>query len=356
MDGINKKVEGVLTSLGSEAVRAAGRVNVTLDSFGGQIHKTLAEIGEKAAAGLQGAREGIIGFARNSRDTIANIDSLMLMVREIYARIEERARAISEEMREKREKWRSIDPIVSELKSMDNGVFGKIGGKNYGGNQEWFSEDWQKQSGCGPTAAANILAYLAFSNEKYRSFYGYEDLSKENYTNFMHEVIEYVKPVSFDVPQDIRDIKLFTPGPRYTVPIPLITFKPNIKENKLSIGVPSPESFKKQVEKFAESKGVELKGEWSGSWSTNYGGAVETIKAAMDADLPVALLMYWNLKWIGNEELSKFQYHWVTITGIEYNEDEDAHYVTVSSWGVPYTLNFKDIWNESIFAAIVYFQ
>ena len=34
-------------------------------------------------------------------------------------------------------------------------------GDSYGGNQDWFPDQWQRRAGCGPTASAAILTYLS---------------------------------------------------------------------------------------------------------------------------------------------------------------------------------------------------
>ncbi|WP_069876623.1 hypothetical protein [Fusibacter sp. 3D3] len=34
----------------------------------------------------------------------------------------------------------------------------------YGCEQEWYHSDWQKQSGCGPTTACNLLSYMEASS------------------------------------------------------------------------------------------------------------------------------------------------------------------------------------------------
>jgi hypothetical protein len=57
-------------------------------------------------------------------------------------------------------------------------------GKTYiGGWQGWYADNWQRQSGCGPTAASNIIWYKTMWQGK-----------MENYRSLMHEMFTFVKP------------------------------------------------------------------------------------------------------------------------------------------------------------------
>jgi hypothetical protein len=40
----------------------------------------------------------------------------------------------------------------------------------FGGNQAWYPKYWARQSGCGPTSAANIMAYLAETEQNMQRF------------------------------------------------------------------------------------------------------------------------------------------------------------------------------------------
>ncbi len=64
----------------------------------------------------------------------------------------------------------------------------------FGGIQSWYSTEWRRRGGCGPTCAANILAYLAFSRPELRALYGYESMSLPAFAQHMEEVYEFVRP------------------------------------------------------------------------------------------------------------------------------------------------------------------
>ena len=36
------------------------------------------------------------------------------------------------------------------------------GKTSYGYDQEWFTDEWQRLSGCGPTSASQVLSYSLF--------------------------------------------------------------------------------------------------------------------------------------------------------------------------------------------------
>lgn len=328
--GIDRKVSNALTAFREPFTQPVKNLAVTLANVQAPFYRTAVQIREEGAARLKDTVEGIAAFFKRTQDVLADDEQLKANIRELYARIEGSVQTLVGDIHEITKTWRGgnpviyTDPFVLDARiNIDSGVFGGIEGRFYGGDQGWYSQEWQRNSGCGPVAAANLLAHLALSDEKYSALYEYDDLSEKNYTKFMEEVIQTVSP---------------------------------LRIGTLSIGIPSLSSFVKKVEKFAKSKGVELKGQWAENRYGNYDQAVEYIKTGLSADSPVALIIHWNSKWMRDDQLSKFQYHWVTITRIHYNEDEDAYYVTVSSWGKGYTLNFKDIWTSSTYAGIIYFQ
>ena len=63
----------------------------------------------------------------------------------------------------------------------------------YGGNQEWFSDNVYQRVGCSSVAAANITAYTAIYKGK-NKLYGYENVSKENFTKHMKDVGKFLCP------------------------------------------------------------------------------------------------------------------------------------------------------------------
>ena len=320
--GINKKVDGSSSSIRGKDGQADGLLKAAMKTVSGVIVRTVTKIGEGAAVRLNDMAPG---FGKLTRDAAVDVPDIREFSKRIIRHVRDMLRnvrpVLAGSMPVRTEVY--VDPMTFGLDELGSGVFGGIEGKFYGGDQDWFLKRWQQKSGCGPVAAANILAYLAFRDEKYRALYGYEDLSKENFTAFMNEVIKAVSPV---------------------------------RVGNLSFGIPSLSSFAGKVEKFAASRGVELKAQWAEKRTGNHDQAVEYIRRGLEADLPVALIVHWNVKWMRDEELSGFQYHWVTVMKMHYDEEEDAWLVTVSSWGEEYTLNFKDVWNHSTYAGVIYFK
>ncbi len=64
----------------------------------------------------------------------------------------------------------------------------------YGPDQEWYSDNWRKQSGCGPTSAAIQTAYLAISNPAFRALYAGQTISKSEFVPHMDVIFEHVTP------------------------------------------------------------------------------------------------------------------------------------------------------------------
>jgi hypothetical protein len=64
----------------------------------------------------------------------------------------------------------------------------------YGGDQEWYLKFWNRKAGCGPTTAANITAYLALTNPQYRNLYLPQTLYKQDFSQHMDVLFNYVTP------------------------------------------------------------------------------------------------------------------------------------------------------------------
>ena len=62
----------------------------------------------------------------------------------------------------------------------------------YGCNQEWYSTEWQRQSGCGPTTASGIIFYL--NNTRSILELGQGIKSNKDCLSLMEEMWEYVTP------------------------------------------------------------------------------------------------------------------------------------------------------------------
>ena len=105
------------------------------------------------------------------------------------------------------------------------------------------------------------------------------------------------------------------------------------------LGITSLSDFARGVEKFAQSKGISLKSNWSGEKPT-FDNAVSYIREGLGKDKPVALLNMFNpvdMQWTdpstNKTRTTTYEQHWVTITGMtEYKKTGEVT-LEVSSWG-----------------------
>ncbi len=180
------------------------------------------------------------------------------------------------------------------------------------GNQKWFKKLHHSISGCGPTTAALILAYMAaVFPDKCREAYPYElPPKRSDFTPFMSAVREYVKPGM----QGLTDAKFFASS---TV-------------------------------EFAKSLGVSLS---AVTVSPGYsaGVAFGYVKKALEEGYLPALLILRNPA----RELDDFTWHWMAITGC----DEQSKTISIATNGEEHELPFEKVWHQRppYHAACVYF-
>lgn len=213
--------------------------------------------------------------------------------------------------------------------SLNNANFIRITDENsafFGGAQGWFADKFSQNGGCGVVAAANILAYLALSDEKYSALYPQKTFTKRDFTSFMSEICEYVK------------IRRFFGKP---------------------LGVWGKRRFERGIIRYAKSRGIEL----SVISLTRKTSAAEYIKSALRENRPVAMLIGLNgrLKKVrceypsGGTFFGNFERHWVTIT--ELIEDGEKITLKASSWGAGAYIDLSDfIKGEKIYRALTSFK
>lgn len=153
--------------------------------------------------------------------------------------------------------------------------------KTYDGcDQEWFLTDWQRISGCGPSAAANIILYMAQKGDQYISEENIH--SKSECLLLMEEIWYYVTPT---------------------------------KE-----GISSTQVFCDSVLAFLKSKGRSLKcqrmdfPETMKDWP-KLKEAQQFIEQALLKDMPIAFLNLCN-----GQEMKLEGWHWVTIISLEQKD------------------------------------
>ena len=170
---------------------------------------------------------------------------------------------------------------------------------HFGGDQHWYKAKWHSLSGCGPTAAATILADLAEKAPSCRALYKYGfPLQKADFIKHMDEVREYVMP--------------------------------GVK------GLTSKTFFACETRRFAESRGVTLKTHIINK-SFSLEEAYEKIKESIDLDFPLALLILRNPA----PELEEFTWHWMVVIGYK----ENMH-IVMTTWGKIFDIDFKKVWNH----------
>lgn len=216
--------------------------------------------------------------------------------------------------------------------ALENPDFVKISDGNssyFGGSQSWFEDNFKRNGGCGVIAAANILCYLALSDEKYHALYPKKTFRKADFAEFSEELCGFVK------------IRSFFGQP---------------------LGVWGKRRFERGVLSYAKSRGVMLSAiPFCGKM--NFTNAADYIKNALSRNLPVAMLIGLNkrLKSVkyeypnGSARFHGFERHWVTIT--ELSEENGKITLKVSSWGAFAYIDLEDfIDGEMIYSALSCFE
>lgn len=157
------------------------------------------------------------------------------------------------------------------------------GAVSYGGDQAWYIGERHKRAGCGPTSAANILAYLAHTRPALHALYGFESMSKVDFSLHMEEVYRFV-----------------TPGNR---------------------GLNRNEMFTNGVVNFAHSRGISLTPhvfEVVSNMVRNRASADEMaqfVKEGLESDCPIGFL---NLT--KGRVKNLHSWHWITLTAADIDD------------------------------------
>lgn len=153
----------------------------------------------------------------------------------------------------------------------------------FGGDQDWYADEWRRRAGCGPTCAANVAAYLALTRPEMRALYAGEDMLKIQFSSHMEEMYSFV-----------------TPG---------------------NMGLNRVEMFTQGMEDFARSRGVSLRAhvfEVHGNMHKSrppVSELIEFVRSGLAADCPVAFL---NLTRGRVKNLQAW--HWITITSADLED------------------------------------
>lgn len=247
-----------------------------------------------------------------------------------------------------------MSDIDIEMTRLSNEHFLKIINEDityYGGDQSWFGRYSQQFGGCGSIAAANILAYMALTNTELANLYGYDikNMSKADFINFMEDVYKYVTPMEVPVFNKQSD-------------------KINSQVGIPTLGLINLNKFARSVEKYAQSKGVNLETNLSCD-TPSLEDARNFISKGLKKDKPVAMLNMFrpvDMQWTDAEtnitSTTTYKQHWVTVTGIINNKITGEETLEVSTWGGRALIDFKHLfnnikWYEKFFpSGFIYFE
>ncbi|MDF2802848.1 MAG: hypothetical protein K0S61_2751 [Anaerocolumna sp.] len=164
-------------------------------------------------------------------------------------------------------------------------IYNSLENKTYfGGNQEWYHKKWNKDSGCGPTSAANITAYLALTRERFRNLYPGKSMEQNEFAKHMEEMFHYITPG----PMGVNSIDKYIDG-----------FMNYVNEKEVEL---TPKNLSVDLCNYKKRDAKVLE---------------EFVLEALSKDCPIAFL---NLS-KGAE--SKLQgWHWITITHARIEEDD----------------------------------
>ncbi len=187
----------------------------------------------------------------------------------------------------------------------------------FGGNQAWYSKERSRRAGCGPTCAANILAYLALTRAELKRLYDYEKMDLVDFSLHMEEVYRFVTPRTG--------------------------------------GLNRVEYFSEGVEDFSASRGICLKPqvlEVSGNMAKERRSVSEFIefaKEGLSSDCPLGFLVLTR-----GREKNLQGWHWITITSLDL--DDGKAIATASDEGISRSFDLK-LWYIStrMRGGLVYF-
>lgn len=172
-----------------------------------------------------------------------------------------------------------------------------------GSDQEWFSTERQRLTGCGPSAAANILFYIKRKENA--------DCCGKDRTDLLSLMEETWK---------------------------LVTPEKN--------GIPTTGLFMEKLEEYAKLHErsfrysvLDVSSQQSERPSLDT--VIKFIRHGLRADIPIAFL---NLDHGAEEKIESW--HWVTIAGMNCSEDEQTVHVSICDEGMTKQINLK-LWLET---------
>lgn len=78
----------------------------------------------------------------------------------------------------------------------------------FGGVQEWYAFEWGRRAGCGPTCAANLMAYLALTHPELQALYNNESMERTEFIRHMDLIFPFLTPG----PMGLNRVETFSDG------------------------------------------------------------------------------------------------------------------------------------------------
>jgi len=188
---------------------------------------------------------------------------------------------------------------------------------HYGYHQECYATEWQRLSGCGPSAASNIILYMnhtRYSKELEHSF-----ISKENCLPLMEEIWKYVTPTAE--------------------------------------GIPTTKIFYDDVLSYTRAKGLNVEYAFCDlpedkANRPDLNKILNFLKGALIKDAPIAFLN------LCNGQLKNLDpWHWVTIISLEYGENGNNAFINVLDEGIIKRIDLELWYNTTTLGGgFVYFN
>jgi hypothetical protein len=162
---------------------------------------------------------------------------------------------------------------------------------SYGCDQKWFSTEWQRRAGCGPSVASNLYVYM--TRDRRASPWKFND--KCSVAALMEETWKYVTPTER--------------------------------------GIPETTMFCEAVDSFARSKGLNLDCvscdiPEEETLRPSPGELLSFLEKSLSDDSPVAFLNLCN-----GEEENLDSWHWVTIVSVERRAPDEHVLVRILDEG-----------------------
>jgi hypothetical protein len=191
------------------------------------------------------------------------------------------------------------------------------GVKTYGPDQIWYKKNRCQKSGCGPTAASLLLAYLAITRPSLQALYPARRMVRKDFAELMETMFTYVTPGIMG----LNRLEPFVEGVLKYASERGVALEPHVLQvSGIEVGRRDP---------FAELAPFVLRG--------------------LELDCPIALLV------LATGQESQLQnWHWITITQAEISEGKLL--ATASDEGIVRSFDLG-LWYETtpLSGGLVYF-